>query len=229
MNCRRLMYSANINILMVFAVVSMWNPSSPVAAQGMPSPDNTALTAVTATGDGWVANPPTPSVVGINDGADARPNATAATLSYYRLVGTAFNVRTSTTTFAYNFNGCVYLNGGTDNRLMAPLLIPDGSVIKFLRIYYDDTSAGSDLTAWITRYQPGVTSEDLTSVNSSGSAGFGTALSPEITHTVDLVSWAYTIVIAPNGNSAANSICGIRVAYYGPSIFGLALPLIQKN
>ena len=112
---------------------------------------------------------------------------------------------------------------------MAPLLIPDGSVIKFLRIYYDDTSAAVDMTAWITRYQPGVTSEDLTSVTSSGSSGYGTTLSPEITHTVDLTNWAYTIVVAPNVNTSASSVCGIRVAYYAPTIFGVLLPVIQKN
>jgi hypothetical protein len=149
--------------------------------------------------------------------------------SYYRLVGTAFNPRTSTTTFAYNFNGCIYESGETDNRFMVPVLIPDGSVIKFLRVYYDDTSAGSNLTFWLTRYQPGVTSEDLTSVSSAGRGGYGTTLSPEITHTVDLNSWAYTIIVAPNANAATNSICGIRVAYYAPSIFGTFLPVVQKQ
>ena len=130
-------------------------------------------------------------------GPDA-PEEPDVTFSYYRLVGTAFNPRTSTTTFDYGFDGCVYETGGTDNRFMAPLLVPDGSVLKYLRFIYDDTSAGSDLTAWITRYQPGVTSEDLTSVMSAGSSGYGNLLSPEITHTVDLVNWAYTVVIAPN-------------------------------
>ena len=112
---------------------------------------------------------------------------------------------------------------------MAPLLIPNGSVIKYLRLYYNDTSAATDLTAWLTRYQPGVTSEDLTVVNSAGSGGYGTTLSSEITHTVDIDSWAYTIIVAPNANASSNSICGIRVAYYAPSIFGAFLPMIQKN
>jgi len=148
--------------------------------------------------------------------------------SYYRLIGTAFNPRTSTTTFAYNFDGCVYETGGADNRFMAPLLIPDDSIIKYLRLYYDDTNAGSNITAWLTRYQPGVTSEDLTSVVSAGSSGYGTTLSGEITHTVDIANWAYTIVIAPNGNSSANSFCGVRVAYYAPNAYAVAIPVILK-
>ena len=152
-----------------------------------------------------------------------------ATFSYFRLVGTAFNPRTSTTTFAYNFNGCVYETGGTDNRFMAPLLIPDQSVIKFLRLYYDDTNPSGDLTAWLTRYQPGVTSEDLTSLTSFGNSGYGTTLSVEITHTVDLTNWAYTVVIAPNANASTNSFCGVRVAYYAPRFTGIALPAVFKN
>jgi hypothetical protein len=152
-----------------------------------------------------------------------------ATFSYYRLVGTAFNVRTSSTTFAYNFNGCVYETGGTDNRFMAPVLIPDNSVIKFLRLYYNDTNPSSNITAWLTRYQPGVTSEDLTSVISAGESGYGTTLSSEITHTVDLTNWAYTIIIAPNANAASNSFCGIRVAYYAPTFGAVALPLVRRG
>jgi hypothetical protein len=156
------------------------------------------------------------------------PDAPDLTFSYYRLVGTAFNPRTSTTTFGYNFNGCIYETGGTDNRFMAPLQVPHGATLKYLRLYYDDSSTTTDLTAWITRYQPGVTSEDLTSLSSSGSSGYGTTLSPEITHTVDTANWAYTIIVAPNANAATNSLCGIRVAYYTPFFGATALPVIMK-
>lgn len=200
-------------------------PAAPTAVVN-PNPVPGSLT-----GDGQpvgLSNRPAPLP---DNGPDARNTADAPTVSfsYYRLIGTAFNPRTSASTFAYNFNGCIFESGGTDNRFMAPLLIPDGSVIKFLRFYYDDTSVATNLTAWLTRYQPGVTSEDLTSVSSGGSGGYGSTLSPEITHTVDLNSWAYTIIVAPNANAATNSICGIRVAYYAPSIFGTFLPVLQKQ
>lgn len=152
-----------------------------------------------------------------------------ATFSYYRLIGTAFNVRSSTTTFAYNFNGCVYETAGTDNRFMAPLLIPENSVLKYLRLYYIDTNPSTDITSWLTRYQPGVTSEDITSVTSAGSSGYGTTLSSEITHTVDLTNWAYTIIIAPNANASTNAFCGVRVAYYAPTFTALGLPVVVKN
>ena len=224
---------ATVSVLMVVALLSL---AKLVAAQSSSPDPTTGLTVMSMPlppiGDGQPDNASGPRIAQQNDGPDARSataSAPAATFSYYRLVGTGFNPRTTATTYAYSFNGCIYETGGTDNRFMAPLLIPDGSVIKYLRLYYNDTSAGTDLTAWLTRYQPGVTSEDLTVVASAGSAGYGTMLSSEITHTVDIDSWAYTIIVAPNANASSNSICGIRVAYYAPSIFGAFLPMIQKN
>lgn len=210
--------------------------SAAPGAQNISPDPNAGLTAISTalppTGDGQPVNALNRGIVLQDDGPDARiaaPSVPAATFSYYRLLGTAFNPRTSTTTFDYGSYGCIYETGGSDNRFMAPLLIPNGSVIKFLRIYYNDTSAGTNLTAWITRYQPGVTSEDLTTVTSTGSSGYGSTLSPEITHTVDIDNWAYTIVVAPNANANTNAICGIRVAYYAPSIFGAFLPIVLKN
>jgi hypothetical protein len=179
-------------------------------------------------GDGLVISDPFAKALQPDYGPDM-PEEPFLSFSYYRLLGTAFNPRASATTFAYNSNGCIYETGGTDNRFMAPLLLPNGSVIKFLRFYYIDNNASTNLTAWLTRYQPGSTSEDLTSVNSTGaSTVVGSSLSPEITHTVDLASWAYTIIIAPNGNASTNTLCGVRVAYYAPTFGAVALPMIIK-
>ena len=178
-------------------------------------------------GDGRPTGSLSAQAAQLESGPDV-PEEPNLTFSYYRLIGTAFNPRTTATTYDYNFNGCVYETGGTDNRFMAPLLVPDGAVLKYLRFYYDDTSAATNLTAYLTRYQPGVTSEDLTSVSSAGSSGYGTTLSAEITQTVDLANWAYTIIIAPNANASTNSFCGVRVAYYAPFFGAVGLPVIMK-
>lgn len=245
---RKSIMTVLIVIFIVAVIGSVVAGSGSVNAQGT-GPDGpvnnspSGSTTTTSQGDGLtVVDVP---IIPLNDSGDGLPEGMKnngfqaedplaldnilATFSYYRLVGTTFNPRTSTTTFAYNFNGCIYETGGTDNRFMAPVLIPDNSVIKFLRLYFDDTNPSSDIIAWITRYQPGVTSEDLTSVASAGSSGYGTTLSDEITHTVDLTSWAYTIIIAPNANAVSNSLCGIRVAYYAPTFGAVALPLVRRD
>lgn len=171
-----------------------------------------------ASGDGnaaaTAASPARPEILGLTDAADSP----LASFTYYYVLGMQMQPRVSTTTFAYDLTGCIHLTGGTDNRLTFPLLLPEGSIIKFLRIYYDDTNAGVDLTAWLTRFEAGVTSTDLVSVASSGSAGYGTELSITLTETFNS-SFNYSVIVAPNVNNSTVQICGVRVAYYSPIIF----------
>jgi hypothetical protein len=151
--------------------------------------------------------------------ADARtgiaPAAPMASLSYFHILGATLKPRDSVNTYVYAFNGCIYVSGGLSGRLQFPVTVPDGSTIKFLRIYYNDTNASVDLTAWLTQYTPGQSSIDLTSISSSGSAGFGTALSPEISHVVDN-QLNYTINVGWGASNTTQQICGVRVAYYAP-------------
>ena len=142
-------------------------------------------------------------------------DAPDAIYGFYYVLGVQLQPRVSATTFAYDFNGCIHLTGGTDNRLTFPLLVPDGSLIKFVRIYYDDTNAGVDLTTWLSTYQAGVTSTDLLSLTSTGSAGYGTVLSPELFIDFD-GTINYSLIVAPNVNNSTVQICGVRVAYYAP-------------
>jgi len=167
-------------------------------ATGDDAPDGAALAA-------W-------SDAGQLDSLDA---AEGATFSYYTVLGVQLQPRVTATSFAYGGNGCLYLTAGSDNRLMFPLLIPHGSEVKYLRIYYNDTNAGTDLTAWLTRYDPGQTSTDLTSVASSGSGGYGTSLSAELVEVFDS-GVNYSLIAATNTTDATVQICGVRIAYYAP-------------
>jgi hypothetical protein len=174
-----------------------------------------------------IAGAPTGDGVATGAGTDFRWSTPAqadvgdsvlATFSYYNILGSALRPRNSANTYAYTANGCLYVTSGTvGDRLQFPLLIPDDSVIKYLRFYYVDTNA-TDMTAWITRYLPGQSSSDVGIVSSSGSAGFGTALSTEITHSVDNAG-NYTINVGWNANDTTQQICGVRVAFYAPTLF----------
>src|SRR5207244_5514183 len=134
-----------------------------------------------------------------------------------------FQPRKSTSTYDYSTNGCMFQNGGTDFRFQHSMIIPEDSEIKYVRIYFLDTAA-TDMTVWLTRYEPGQANLDLTSVQSSGSAGYGTVLSPLITQTVDMATYAYVLTWGTGVNSSAHQICGGRVAYYAPPIFGTFMP-----
>jgi hypothetical protein len=64
-------------------------------------------------------------------------------------------------------------------------------------------------------------------VTSSGSAGYGTTLSVMYTIMIDN-GYNYTIIVAPNANNDTLQVCGVRIAYYTPAMFGSALPIIKR-
>jgi hypothetical protein len=216
----------------VLFVMMLWANGGMARAQGPnpPTGDGNAATAtpLAPTGDGQPSGtpnrpaPPRETIV-------ESPSNPALSFSYYKVIGTAFQPRESTSTYAYTTNGCLYQNGGTTLRFQAPLILPEGSVIKYVRFYYMDTAA-TDMTVWLTRYEPGQANLDLTSVQSTGSGGYGTTLSPLITQTVDMATYAYVLTWGTSVATSANQLCGVRIAYYAPpSVFGAFLPAIQKN
>lgn len=154
--------------------------------------------------------------------ADANmPDAPDQVFSYYTVAGATMRGRSSTVETAYAGLGCIYMTAGADLLVNSDLPIPDGSLIKYLRIYYHDTNAANGVGAFLTRYTPGAQASDLTSVASTAAfaAGYGTSLSPEINELVDGDVYAYTVIGWPNVAASSNQICGVRVAYYGPDFF----------
>lgn len=144
-----------------------------------------------------------------------QPAALQTTFSYYHIPGSVLKPVDIATQLHYNGSGCVSVTAGASYLLNAPLVIPPGSKIAYLRLYYNDTS-GSDMQSWITRYEAGGASvEDLAYVNSSGTAGSGTALSSLIDHTVDTYDWSYVLNARLNVTTGMQ-VCGMRVAYYAP-------------
>jgi hypothetical protein len=150
------------------------------------------------------------------------------TFSYYKVIGSAFQPRDSGATYGYTSNGCIYQTAGSVLRFQAPLHLPEGSILKYLRLYYNDAAA-QDMTAWITRYEPGQANLDITSVQSTGSGGYGTTLSPEIGGCtpqpcvppppviVDQATYAYVLTWGSGVLGSTNQLCGVRIAYYpGP-------------
>jgi hypothetical protein len=148
--------------------------------------------------------------------------------TYYYVPGSTLMTRDGQTSYDYSGTGCSYTTAGTDRIMNTELTIPDGSVIKYLRIYYNDTDPANNVQGYITRYATGSQTNDLISVSSTGSGGVGTQLSAEITHTVDNFGYAYVLIGWPGVNSSAVQICGLRVAYYAP-IFGRSLIPMQLH
>jgi hypothetical protein len=121
--------------------------------------------------------------------------------------------RSSTTPTTYDGLGCAHMST-TGGFATFPVTIPDGSLIKYVRLYYCDTNVAGDVTAWLTEYTPpGVGFTDLVSVASGSSAGCGTVLSTELTYNVSNLD---ALAVLTNGSAVDRQYCGIRIAYYEP-------------
>lgn len=142
---------------------------------------------------------------------EAVPEDFSINFAYFHAAGSSLTPRDSSTGWIYQGTGCVSANGGNDIFSMH-LDLPEGARIDYLRLYYRDTSANSS-TAWITTYDAAGGFNDLTSVTSSGAAGYGTALSPFVNHVVNNAARAYVLNWQPNQTGASMQLCGLRVAY----------------
>jgi len=164
-------------------------------------------------------------------GSVRSPNAPALTFRYYQVTGTTLRGRNSDTGYAYDGVGCSHVTAGTGTGriLNTELPLPDGSIIKYLRVYYRDTNAANGVEGYITRYQPGVGTADLVHTGSSDAfvGGYGFVVSAEITEEVNNTIYGYTLIGWPDDVNVNNQICGLRVAYYAATT-ATYLPTIRK-
>jgi hypothetical protein len=157
-----------------------------------------------------------------DENAPQSSQSPALVFSYYQVAGATLRGRNSSTGYFYDGAGCSHVTAGSGNTgriLNTELPLPDGSVIKYLRVYYRDTNAASGVDGYITRYQPGTGTVDLVKTGSTNSfvGGYGFVVSGEITETVNNTAYAYTLIGWPGEINLNNQICGLRVAYYAPA------------
>lgn len=160
------------------------------------------------------------------------PNDPNLSFKYYQVSGATLRGRNSTTGYIYDSVGCSHVTSGSGagRILNTELPLPDGSTIKYLRVYYRDTNAANGVEGYITRHQPGVGTADLVHTGSSDAyvGGYGFVVSSEITETVNNTLYAYTFIGWPDDVNVNNQICGLRVAYYVPYVSTYFLPYINR-
>jgi hypothetical protein len=154
-------------------------------------------------------------------------------MQYLNIIGTAFSPLATTETFG-STGRCIYSTGA--DYFSFPVLLPRGSLIKYLEFFYHDAVGITNTTLSLRKLNMAVepvTSATLASLSSEGSAGKGSKISPELNITVEtncavdpqcfyILNW-YTLT-----PSDGQRLCGARIHYIPP--FGaLALPLVQRN
>ncbi len=168
-------------------------------------------TAIAATGaaapHGPVSAPPTTA-------AASADSTTGTSFRYLNIPGVAFHPVSTGTSFNYAGAGCINRTGASTSLFTHKVVLPQGSVVKYLRVYFSDTSA-SNLTAFFTTYDQLGNFNEHTRVSSGGTGGYGSELSPEITYAVD--HFVEPVVVTVNLDSSSDptlQFCGVRLAYY---------------
>jgi hypothetical protein len=129
--------------------------------------------------------------------------------------GSTLRPRSSQTRWAYASGGCSYVTKGFD-LFTLPLVLPQGSEIDYLRLYYYDENASVDMTAWITTYDGMGGVSDLVHVSSVGNPGYSYNISDFVGHIVDNATNSYVLNFAAHGTGDSLRLCGLRVAYRLP-------------
>ncbi len=161
-------------------------------------------------------------VVGISEVVPetAPEQITAITTDWLRVTGSVVRPRSSSISFvASGGGGCTYHTGGSVFMVWnAPVYLPQGATVNYLRMYYDDTSA-TDSGAWFTVYDLYGDIVQEWGVSSSGSSGNSYNDSALIDHVVDYSRYSYTVNWRPNVTGSVMQLCGFRIFYFDPNLF----------
>ncbi len=153
-------------------------------------------------------------------------NAAAPQTVYQHVAGSAFIPLYSSTEYTYGTKGCTYFTSGSTFSNY-PLIVPPGSKITYLRLYFNDTSA-VDGTMYLAQYDDGAAHTYLATVTTTGTSGLGTNTITGLEIVPDYVNYNYVMYWAPGTTGSTLQLCGYRIGYIVPSIFGSALPFISR-
>ena len=139
---------------------------------------------------------------------------------YLWLPGSVFHPFQTGAAFSYTGSGCIHATGGTEKRFAHKVVLPAGSVVKFVRLYAYDNSASSAITAFFTTYDGGGDFTELISVDSTNAGGYVSNLGPEMNYTINgLLESANIVANLGTQNDNSLQFCGVRIAYISDLIF----------
>ena len=155
-------------------------------------------------------------------------------MQYLNIIGSAFKPVSPTQTFDYNA-GCIFSTGGTDG-FNFPVLLPRGSLIKFLEFFYYDTNPATLTNLKLFKADPFAdpsTVTTLVTLSTQVNTGKAKHISAELNITVETdcsvdPQCFYTLGWGSPTPADTQRLCGARIHYIPP--FGaVAMPLILRN
>ena len=148
----------------------------------------------------------------------------------WRVTGSALKPRENDVSYTVaSQGGCTYVTAGDNFTVWnIPVMLPQGTTVDTLRMYYSDTS-GSNSTAWLTQYDLYGQIVNEWNVSTAGNSGLGFNDSSAINHTVDYSVYSYMLNWRPVVTGSTMQLCGFRI-FHNPPIFSLNfLPAVQSS
>ena len=155
-------------------------------------------------------------------------------MQYLNIIGSGFKPVSTTQNFDTNA-GCLFSTGGTDG-FNFPVLLPRGSLIKYLEFFYYDANPTTVTSLRLTKtdtFADPTTSTTLFTLSTEVNTGKAKRISTELNITVETncsvdPQCFYTLGWGSGIPNDTQRLCGARIHYIPP--FGaVALPLIKKD
>lgn len=132
----------------------------------------------------------------------------------------------------YAFGCRYYFSAYPFTKAEATIHLPDGAIIKSIRFYWTDWfDANSEVQLRRYVHNPLAFYETLTTLYSSGSVADPLESYTEdasLNILVENSTYIYAVYADLHFNEDDMKVCAIQIGYIPPSIFGAALPVIQK-
>ncbi len=213
------------------AQTSHLDPSESPTRRSTTEPSSPPISGTVSQSDNRLSAPSEPGEVVLNlqPASPALMPQTTWPENWYSVAGAVFLPANSGYSYQYGNSGC--LKSNSPGYWRASVNLPDGSVVKYLYINYKNDMYSANSTAYLTKYKSNGDYTDLASVSSrnyttTGITGYFLDLSGEFTETIDNLQYSYTFIWS---GSTTQRLCAVRLGYYPPSIFGVALPIVLNQ
>jgi hypothetical protein len=137
-----------------------------------------------------------------------------------RIVGNVLRPTSSITGFT-PIGGCAYATSNAQINWNTGLYLPQGALIRQVRMYFYDTSSDFNSLAWLLVHDLYGDLVSFHQVASSGNFGFSFNDTAIIDHSVDHTLYSYSLIWRPVITGDTMRLCGFRIFYEvaGPLIF----------
>jgi len=124
--------------------------------------------------------------------------------------------------------GCTYASSGDIYTWWStPLFLPQGSTLRYFRMYYNDQNISVNCEAFLTVYDLYGRIVVEWGIQSSGT-GMTHVTTPQLEHVVDYDYYSYVINWRPNDSGTDMQVCGFKVYYLKPPSMAY-MPIVEKG